>query len=72
MDILTDFILRYLSLVLASLTSSILIAVLGWITVKHMVSKAMQSKEVKELRECFDALKKEIERLKITIEKNHR
>ncbi len=71
MNIFVDFILRYLSLVLASITSTIFVAIIGWILVKHMVNKAMQSKEVQELRECFDALKKEIERLKITIEKNH-
>ena len=39
MNIFVDFILRYLSLVLASITSTIFVAIIGWILVKHMVNK---------------------------------
>lgn len=64
-----DFLLQYLALVLASITASVILAFLGYFTIKHMIDKAMQSKEVQEFRKTIDSVKVQIEKLKKRIEK---
>lgn len=61
---LIDFLLQYLALVLASITASVILAFLGFFTIKHMIDKAMQSKEVRAFRKTIDAVKVQIEKLK--------
>lgn len=59
-----DFLLQYLALVLASLTVFGISLCLGYYTMKHLINKAMQSKEVQEFKKTIDAVKVEIEKLK--------
>jgi len=59
-----DFFLQYLLLTLASVTSAIILAILGFFTIKRMISKAMGSKEVQDLKDALDNLRKELEKLK--------
>lgn len=59
-----DFFFQYLALVLASITSTVIITMLGWLAIKRMVNKAMQSREVQDFKKGFESLKKELEELK--------
>jgi len=64
-----DFLLNLLLLVLGSLISAMLLAVLGFFTIKRLVGKAMDSKEVRDLKEALDTVAKELGRLKEQFDK---
>lgn len=66
---LIDFLLQLLVMVLGSVISAIILALLGFFTIKRMISRAMDSKEVKEFTAGFEALKAELEKLKDEITK---
>lgn len=59
-----DFLLTLLIFVLGSLISAVVLAFLGFFTIKRMISRGMESEEVKQFKEALDSLVKELERLK--------
>ena len=64
-----DFLLTLLIFVLGSLISAVVLAFLGFFTIKRMISKGMESEEVKQFKEALDSLGKELGRLKDQFDK---
>ena len=64
-----DFFLTVLAMVLASVISAVILALLGFVTVKHLINKGMESEAVQRFQKAFDDVVKALEELYAKIEK---
>lgn len=64
-----DFLLNLLVFILGTTISLLISAFLGFLFLKRLIGKAMESKEIKEFKAGLDAVTRELERLKDRFDK---